>query len=248
MAELNMRLHYEDLHSTLYNMDFRQNDLPDECVQCVVTSPPYWGLRKYSGEQDLVWGDNHCEHKWQQYDRPAGGGHVGDKAKVGATKAGVQRIFGYQPSTCSLCNAWKGAYGLEPTPEMYVQHTVEILREIRRVLRKDGVCFLNIGDTYSATRWSETPSTSFNPSGRNLRTVQPYPEAHFAVFPEKLPELCIKAASKEGDLILDPFCGAGTTLWVAKKLNRRAIGYEISEEYCRLATKRYSQQVLNLST
>ena len=50
-------------------------------------------------------------------------------------------------STCRLCGAWRGAFGLEPTVEMYVQHTVEILREVRRVLRTDGVCFWNVGDS-----------------------------------------------------------------------------------------------------
>lgn len=86
-------------------------------------------------------------------------------------------------------------------------------------------------------------------SGRNLRNVwtfptQPYPEAHFATYPEKLPETCIKAASKEGDLILDPFAGSGTTLWVAKKLRRKAVGYETSPEYCELNIKRNRQQVM----
>lgn len=74
--------------------------------------------------------------------------------------------------------------------------------------------------------------------------MQPYKGAHFATFPEALPERCIKAGSKEGDIILDPFAGSGTTLWVAKKLNRRAIGYELSSEYCELATKRNLQQVI----
>lgn len=80
--------------------------LADDSVQCVVTSPPYWGLRKYAGEQEIDW----------------------------PKRRGIP--------------AWRGAYGLEPTIEMYVAHTVEILREIRRVLRPDGVCFWNIGDSY----------------------------------------------------------------------------------------------------
>ena len=50
---------------------------------------------------------------------------------------------------CQLCAAWRGAFGLEPTIEMYVEHSIEVLREIRRVLRPDGVCFWNIGDGYS---------------------------------------------------------------------------------------------------
>lgn len=83
-------------------------------------------------------------------------------------------------------------------------------------------------------------------AGRNIRSVwtfptQPYPGAHFAVFPEGLPDRCIKAASREGDIVLDPFMGSGTTLWVAKKLGRKAIGYELSKEYCQLALERNRQ-------
>jgi DNA modification methylase len=84
--------------------DARRIPLADETVQCCVTSPPYWGLRRYAGEQELDWSDG-----------------------------------------------WRGAYGLEPTVEMYVAHTVEILREIRRVLRPDGAVFWNVGDSYAGS-------------------------------------------------------------------------------------------------
>ncbi|HQP71125.1 MAG TPA: site-specific DNA-methyltransferase [Methanoculleus sp.] len=66
--------------------------LPDACVQCVVTSPPYWGLRDYGVE---------------------------------------------------------GQIGLEPTPDEYVEKMVEVFREVRRVLRDDGVLWLNLGDSYN---------------------------------------------------------------------------------------------------
>jgi len=93
-------------------------------------------------------------------------------------------------------------------------------------------------------------SSQFNhPNGRNIRSVwefptQPFPAAHFAVFPEKLPELCIKAASQEGDIVLDPFMGSGTTLEVAAYLGRHAVGYELSRYYCDMAVKRNQQGVL----
>jgi site-specific DNA-methyltransferase (cytosine-N4-specific) len=86
---------------------------------------------------------------------------------------------------------------------------------------------------------------------RNRRTVwtittKPYPEAHFATFPPELPELCIKAGSKPGDAVLDPFAGAGTTLLTAKNLNRQAVGVELNPEYCRLIERRCAQGVLAL--
>jgi DNA modification methylase len=75
-------------------------------------------------------------------------------------------------------------------------------------------------------------------------TTKPYPEAHFATFPPELPELCIKAGSKPGDAVLDPFAGAGTTLLTAKNLNRQAVGVELNPEYCRLIERRCAQGVL----
>lgn len=61
-----MNPYYQDLHRTLYNKDCRNmSELEDNSIQCVVTSPPYWGLRKYSGNQDLIWNSrNGCQHEW----------------------------------------------------------------------------------------------------------------------------------------------------------------------------------------
>jgi len=83
-----------------------------ESVQCVVTSPPYWGLRNY-GLPPLLWGDG-----------------------------------------------WLGSLGLEPSPELYVSHIVETFRAVKRVLRKDGTVWLNMGDSYASGK-----GTCFNPGG-----------------------------------------------------------------------------------
>ena len=72
-------------------------------------------------------------------------------------------------------------------------------------------------------------------------TTKPYKGAHFATFPPELPELCIKAGSREGDIVLDPFFGSGTTGWVAQKLGRKWIGIELNPEYIKMAEERFSQ-------
>jgi DNA modification methylase len=78
---------------------------------------------------------------------------------------------------------------------------------------------------------------------RNARSVwtiatAPYPEAHFATFPPELPRRCILAGSKEGDTVLDPFAGAGTTGLVADRLGRNFIGLELNPAYVALARRR----------
>ncbi|MBI2193346.1 MAG: site-specific DNA-methyltransferase [Planctomycetes bacterium] len=88
-------------------------------------------------------------------------------------------------------------------------------------------------------RWDQ----AFHPLGRNKRTVwsiplSKCPEAHFAVFPEKLVENCILASTRPEDTVLDPFCGSGTTLLVAHRLGRHFIGIDIKKEYCMMALRR----------
>lgn len=519
--------YFEDGHIKIYNKScFSMSELKDNSIQCCVTSPPYWGLRKYKAPDLIFGGNNHHEHDWITESKSLE--YVQGNPEF-ARPHRENKSFNAVTNTCSICGAWKGQYGLEPTIDGYVQHTIEWLQVVKRVLRNDGVCFVNLGDSYSGSGGAHKPShanpgisksaerdgvphlydsngdeiellpqtdcdpldswaagffdgegniaivknnglpagklritaaqvdkqpilrlqqlfggairqasskrenwRSFwvwdlsadkavsalkrmepyllvkkqqallayefqetigdlhrkprltpevianrerikaeisalshtvnyeeqppleskqlclipfrvalaaqsdgwwirsiiiwnkpnpmpesvkdrptdayeyilmltknsrycwdieavrepvlpqsleraeyawtqknydpmaaitgidtdrmgerfvNPNGRNLRNVwtfptQPYPKAHFATFPEELPERCIKAASKENDLILDPFCGSGTTLWVAKRLNRKAVGYEISPEYCELALDRNRQGVM----
>ena len=63
-------------------------------------------------------------------------------------------------------------------------------------------------------------------------------EGHKAIFPVDLAGQAIQGWSKQGDIILDPFCGSGTTCVAAKMLERRYIGIDISEEYCQIARQR----------
>jgi len=75
---------------------------------------------------------------------------------------------------------------------------------------------------------------------RNLRSVwainpQPFSEAHFATFPMALVEPCVKAGSRKGDLVLDPFAGSGTVGIVAQRFGRRFVGIELNAEYLAMA-------------
>lgn len=70
---------------------------------------------------------------------------------------------------------------------------------------------------------------------------------HPTPFPEDLPARCMDLFSYEGDLIVDPFMGSGTTLYVAKKLGRKAIGIDTVEEYCEKAAIRCSQATMDFA-
>lgn len=394
-------------------------DMPDGSVDMILTSPPYWGLRDYGIEQ-IFGEDPGCKHKWDEIIEKAEG-YTGKKRwQHGINREEDPEKWDKQIkkyNICKKCDAWRGQLGLEPTPEMYIEHLTEMLSEAKRVLKKKGTLWLNMGDTYWSAKgscfnpgggktslesprkekkiyplergnksdvpnlpqkclamiperlaWSliqddwilrnkiiwfkpnSMPSSTkdrfsnrweymflfsknqryyfdldavrephlldsiegkkrgvgpdhkyadkpkyggggglnkprvslkdkrkglnvpgqlphgmhrkrhsgyfgedgeylVNPLGKNpgdhwkISTVG-FPDAHFAVFPEKLCEKPIKAGCPEGGIVLDPFAGAGTVLYVAKQLRRRFIGIDIKKEYCNLCEKRLAQGVL----
>lgn len=78
---------------------------------------------------------------------------------------------------------------------------------------------------------------------RNLRSVwtlspDNYSGAHFATFPREIPRRCILASTRPGDVVLDPFMGAGTTAIVARQLGRAYVGIELNPDYVTLANER----------
>lgn len=104
--------------------------------------------------------------------------------------------------------------------------------------------------TYSGNEYSpEQAQALIDRGGANKRDVwriapAQYSEAHFATFPPDIPSLCIRAGSKPGDLVLDPFAGSGTTLEVAEGLGRAWVGYELNEGYRPLIEARLKQRGL----
>jgi len=104
--------------------------LPAGIVHCCVTSPPYLGLRDY-GLEPVVWGGGaDCCHDW---------------APVSSRRGATARRAG---SVCRTCGGWLGSLGLEPSMTLYLSHVVEVFREVWRVMRDDGVVWVNMGDSY----------------------------------------------------------------------------------------------------
>lgn len=120
--------------------------LPSDSVHCVVTSPPYYGLRDY-GTAQWDGGDAGCDHK--KVIDPT-------RAVEGSTLHGGQKTNGHlqegYKSHCARCGARRidQQIGLEPSPDEYVARLVDVFRAVRRVLRKDGTVWLNLGMSYAS--------------------------------------------------------------------------------------------------
>ena len=128
--------------------------LPSDCVDVVVTSTPYYGLRDYGPDCISIWGGkSDCEHEFHLEEileeahlnkdfNERWGNAVGAKKQETATGIHSQRGF------CSKCGAWKGQLGLEPHPSLFIEHLAQVFLEIKRVLKPSGSLWLNLGDTY----------------------------------------------------------------------------------------------------
>jgi DNA modification methylase len=139
---------YTDSHVRLLHGDALTmlRTLPAESVQTCITSPPYWGLRDY-GTATWEGGEAGCDHlgpPMRTNNKPSD--------QQATFHGGTSRATEPMGRECSKCNARRidAQLGLEATPEAYVAALVAIFREVRRVLRADGTCWLNLGDSYCA--------------------------------------------------------------------------------------------------
>jgi DNA modification methylase len=160
--------------------------LLEKSVHCVVTSPPYWGLRDYQIPPSIWGGDADCEHDWGEEIAINATNHT-TKARWNHTRNGrdelqptEKRVGRIQTKVkqgqfCKKCNAWEGAFGLEPTHHMFVEHIVEVFSEIWRVLRDDGVVYFNMGDGFCSGGRSTWRSGASGNKGQNVLDNMPRP-------------------------------------------------------------------------
>jgi DNA modification methylase len=127
--------------------------MPSRSAHCCVTSPPYWGLRDYATG---TWegGDPSCDHVKRYAVDAARTSMLGPKRLLGIslpeTNSAYQATSRQFAATCDKCGAKRidNQIGSEETPEEFITTIVEVLSEVRRILRRDGTCWLNLGDTF----------------------------------------------------------------------------------------------------
>jgi len=143
---------YTDPQVDIYLGDIREvlNEIPEHSVDCIITSPPYYGLRSYSAPKS-IWDvtNPNCQHVW------------GSEIETGDIRfRGVGSIVGNNrnpnisakkalSSFCLKCNAWQGVLGSEPSIQLYIKHLVDIFELTKRVLKPTGSLWVNLSDSMS---------------------------------------------------------------------------------------------------
>lgn len=243
--------------------------LPDQSVQCIVTSPPYWGLRDYDIadqiglEPSLQQFLNRLRTVFGEAKRVlredgtfwlnVGDGYTsGNRGWRAPDKKNRARAMETRPPTPKglkpkdlLGIPWRLAFAIQEDGWFLradiVWHKPNAMPEsVRdRPTRAHEYIFMFT----KAERYYYDREAVLEPNGRNRRSVwdvntQGVAGAHFATFPPRLIEPCIKASTRTGDIVLDPFFGSGTVGLVAERLGRRYVGIELHPEYVALAARR----------
>lgn len=232
----------------------------DKCIDLTVTSPPYDNLRTYNGYSF----DFESIAK-ELYRVTKDGGVVvwvvGDST-VNGSESGTsfRQALYFKEIGFSLHDTMIYA---KTNPVPLSHNRYEQAFEYMFVFSKGNIATVNLihdnklhlnakpGNFYKEAKDSETKKhSSIGRSTTKIKsniwsyTVGHNYLGHPAVFPESLAADHIKSWSNEGDLILDPFNGSGTTTKMAKQLNRNYIGIDISKEYCDIAESRLRQEIL----
>jgi DNA modification methylase len=231
--------------------EFVLRDIPDNSIDLIFTSPPYnFGL-DYGDSEDASFWENYFSKLFRIFKECIRVIKYGGRIAVN-----VQPLFSdYIPSHHLISNffikeklIWKGeilweknnynckytAWGSWKSPSNpYLKYTWEFIEIFcKGDLKHPGQKADITEDEFKKwvyAKWTIAPE-------RNMKQY-----GHPAVFPEELAERVIKLFSYQGDIVLDPFNGVGTTTLVAKKFGRKYIGIDISEEYCKTAERRLQE-------
>jgi DNA modification methylase len=260
----------------IINGDIREiiKSIPDDTIQCVVTSPPYWGVRDYGvdnqigAEADLSDYINHLVEVFSEVKRilkPEGTFwlNIGNTYTSGGRKWRQEdsknkgRGMSYRPDTPKglkkkdlIGIAWLIALECQKKG-WYLRNDIiwhkpncqpESVKD-RLTVSHEYIFLLTKSDKYYFNQTAILEETKDGKSKKNKRTVwsvntEPYKGAHFATFPPTLIRPCILAGSQVGDIVFDPFLGAGTVCLEACHLGRLSVGVELNPDYANLAQMR----------
>ena len=289
-------------------------ELQDNSIDCVVTSPPYWGLRDYGVDGQLGLEKTYQEHIqnivrlfkvikpklkdsatiWLNYGDSYASTVNGTKAKniKNDDRGFVDKPFStiqgnikpkdlvMMPNRIAIAlqeNGWWIRSEIiwhkpNPMPESTKDRPTNCHEKLWLItksknyyynadaIKEDSIYAPNKTHEkerpkgYYKGKWSSPEKGSRHDGSfkairekknkRNVWTIptKPFKNAHFATFPPKLIEPCIKAGCPENGIVLDPFGGAGTTGIVAKSLNRKSILIELNPKYINIAQKRVQEE------
>lgn len=233
------------------------NELKDESVHLVITSPPYWQLKDYGNGDQIGFNDsyenyiNNLNLVWKECYRVLHKGcrlcvNIGDQF-ARSVYYGRYKIMPIREEIIKFCESigfdYMGAIIWQKVTTCNTTGGATIMGSFP--YPRNGIIKLDYEFILIFKKLGTPPKVNREIKEKSKLTIEEWNEyfkghwnfpgekqdKHLAMFPEELPKRLIKMFSFAGDTVLDPFLGSGTTCLAARKLDRNSVGYEINKDF-----------------
>jgi modification methylase len=244
-------------HKIIRGDSRKMNELSNNSVNLVITSPPYWQLKDYGTDNQIGYNDSYEDYinnlnlVWQECHRVLQNGcrlciNIGDQF-ARSVYYGRYKIIPIRTEIIKFCETigfdYMGAIIWQKSTTMNTSGGATIMGsfpyprngiikldyEFILLFKKNGTPEKVDKNLKELSRMTKEEWNTYFQGHWNFNGVRQ--NRHIAMFPEKLPKRLIKMFSFVGDTVLDPFIGSGTTSLAAKNLGRNSIGYEINSKF-----------------
>ena len=232
-------------------------ELKDESIHLIVTSPPYWQLKDYGNGSQIGFNDSYEDYinnlnlVWNECYRVLHNGcrlcvNIGDQF-ARSVYYGRYKIIPIREEIIKFCETigfdYMGAIIWQKVTTCNTTGGATIMGSFP--YPRNGIIKLDYEFILIFKKLGEPPKVSRETKEKSKLTTEEWnkyfsghwnfagerQDKHLAMFPEELPKRLIKMFSFVGDTVLDPFLGSGTTCLAAKNLNRNSVGYEINKDF-----------------
>lgn len=244
-------------HKIIIGDSRQMEEIPDESIHLIITSPPYWQLKDYGNGKQIGFNDTYEEYinnldlVWNECHRILHKGcrlciNIGDQF-ARSVYYGRYKIIPIRTEIIKFCESvgfdYMGAIIWQKVTTCHTTGGATVMGSFP--YPRSGIIKLDYEFILIFKKYGNPPKVSRKIKEQSKLTLEEWnqyfaghwnfpgekQDKHLAMFPEELPRRLIKMFSFVEDTVLDPFLGSGTTSLAAKNLNRSCIGYEINEDY-----------------
>lgn len=252
------------LHKIVIGDSRQMEEVPDESVHLIITSPPYWQLKDYGNEKQIGFNDTYEEYinnlnlVWNECHRILHKGcrlciNIGDQF-ARSVYYGRYKVIPIRTEIIKFCESvgfdYMGAIIWQKVTTCHTTGGATVMGSFP--YPRSGILKLDYEFILIFKKYGNQPKASHEVKEQSKLTQKEWnqyftghwnfpgekQDKHLAMFPEELPKRLIKMFSFVGDTVLDPFLGSGTTSLAARNLKRNSIGYEINNDFLPIIKER----------
>ena len=256
------------LHKIIIGDSRQMEEVPEESIHLIITSPPYWQLKDYGNGEQIGFNDTYEEYinnlnlAWNECYRILHKGcrlciNIGDQF-ARSVYYGRYKVIPIRTEIIKFCESagfdYMGAIIWQKVTTCHTTGGATVMGSFP--YPRSGILKLDYEFILIFKKYGSQPKVSREVKEQSKLTKEEWNQyftghwnfpgekqnRHLAMFPEELPRRLIKMFSFVGDTVLDPFLGSGTTSLAAKNLDRNSIGYEVNDDFLSIIKEKLGVQ------